>query len=369
MATEEITISELELADEVLADMTLPVDTATETRTVTLKQLRDWIGSSLPTGFIIPAVGKISDERFTLLDGKTLSRAGTYEAFCNKVVAEVQAGNWFACSEDEYNSDISTYGQCGKFVVSNDYIRIPKITRFIGATITLSEIGKTYKESLPNITGKFRNRSQANNTANGVYGTSGAFYGEDVTTASSTGYTMQNVTSTTTRNILFEASRSSSTYQNGAKVQPDHTKYPYYMVVSTEGQTAEVQIDINQVYEDLNLRATTGFSNVTAEAKKLVTDWGMPKKTRITLTPPSAGVAKEFTAPANGYFVLSVRGGSQEAYFLWNKTRAIGFHEYCVSGGSDTMHRMTCWAGKGDVVDVFRQGLSAELWFIELQGV
>ena len=110
MATEEITISELELADEVLADMTLPVDTATETRAVTLKQLRAWLGSSLPTGFIIPAVGKISDKRFTLLDGKTLSRAGTYEAFCNKVVSEVQAGNWFACSEDEYNSDISTSG-------------------------------------------------------------------------------------------------------------------------------------------------------------------------------------------------------------------------------------------------------------------
>ena len=170
MATEEITISELELADEVLADMTLPVDTATETRAVTLKQLRDWLGSSLPTGFIIPAVGKISDERFTLLDGKTLSRAGTYEAFCNKVVSEVQAGNWFACSEDEYAQDLSDFGQCGKFVVSNDYIRIPTITRFIGATVTLSEIGKTYKESLPNIKGSLSNVAWTSNS-----NTTGAF--------------------------------------------------------------------------------------------------------------------------------------------------------------------------------------------------
>lgn len=80
----------------------------------------------MPIGSIFASVGRLDDERFTLLDGKTLSRAGTYEAFCNKVVSEVQAGNWFACSEDEYNSDISTYGQCGKFVVSNDYVRIPK---------------------------------------------------------------------------------------------------------------------------------------------------------------------------------------------------------------------------------------------------
>lgn len=260
MATEEITISELELADEVLADMTLPVDTATETRAVTLKQLRAWLGSSLPTGFIIPAVGKISDERFTLLDGKTLSRAGTYEAFCNKVVSEVQAGNWFACSEDEYNSDISTYGQCGKFVVSNDYIRIPTITRFIGATITLSEIGRTYKESLPNITG-----SLSGVRSSGI--TSGAFtyllnsnYSGHPETAGKEG-------------ISFDASRSSSTYQDGAKVQPDHTKYPYYMVVSTEGQTASVEIDINKVYEDLNIKANTSLSNVASNIDYVVESW------------------------------------------------------------------------------------------------
>lgn len=255
MATEEITISELELADEVLEDMTLPVDTATETRAVTLKQLRAWLGSSLPTGFIIPAVGKISDERFTLLDGKTLSRAGTYEAFCNKVVSEVQAGNWFACSEDEYNSDISTYGQCGKFVVSNDYVRIPTITRFIGATITLSEIGKTYKESLPNITGEgFHTTVPIEGSA------SGAFSNSKITT--------KGVTSSGQAQgygkLKINASLSSSTYQDNARVQPDHTKYPYYMVISTERQTASVEIDINKVYEDLNIKANTSLSNVTA---------------------------------------------------------------------------------------------------------
>lgn len=258
MATEEITISELELADEVLADMTLPVDTATETRAVTLKQLRAWLGSSLPTGFIIPAVGKISDERFTLLDGKTLSREGTYEAFCNKVVSEVQAGNWFACSEDEYNSDISTYGQCGKFVVSNDYIRIPTITRFIGATVTLSEIGTTYKESLPNIKGQLGNLGNTGGAiANGAFQLD--YNHGDVDYSNVKGFVAS-----------FNASRSSSAYQDGAKVQPDHTKYPYYMVISTEGQTAKVGIDINKVYEDLNIKANSDLSNVSANIDYVV---------------------------------------------------------------------------------------------------
>lgn len=288
MATEEITISELELADEVLADMTLPVDTATETRAVTLKQLRAWLGSSLPTGFIIPAVGKISDERFTLLDGKTLSRVGTYEAFCNKVVSEVQAGNWFACSEDEYAQDLSDFGQCGKFVVSNDYVRIPTITRFIGATITLSEIGKTYKESLPNITGSTYIR-EAHGRFQGLQDNTGCIDVDDsgvMEYATGGGDASGNMP----RQLKINASLSSSTYQDGAKVQPDNTKYPYYMVISTEGQTASVEIDINQVYEDLNLKANSDLSNVASVAqsfKEQSVAWGMPDySTAVSVTAP-----------------------------------------------------------------------------------
>lgn len=261
MATEETTITELELAEEVLADMVIPVDTSTDTKSVSLKQLRAWLGSSLPTGFILPAVGKIDDERFTLLDGKTLSKQGTYGAFCAKVKEQVQASNWFACTEEEYNADLLAYGQCGKFVIGTDYVRIPKITRFIGATITLSEIGKTYKESLPNITGTITplNTGQS----------SGAF-----TVASSGGTGTATSGANAYRQITFDASRSSSTYQDGAKVQPDHTKYPYYMVVSTEGQTAEIGVDINKIYEDLETRATKDLSNVSANIDYIVEKGG-----------------------------------------------------------------------------------------------
>nr|DAI34095.1 MAG TPA: hypothetical protein [Caudoviricetes sp.] len=303
MATEEITISELELADEVLADMTLPVDTATETRAVTLKQLRAWLGSSLPTGFIIPAVGKISDERFTLLDGKTLSRAGTYEAFCNKVVSEVQEGNWFACSEDEYAQDLLDFGQCGKFVVSNDYIRIPTITRFIGATITLSEIGKTYKESLPNITVSFET---------GVDGFASFTEAFSSTSDSSRTEFGRDVATSAKQTISFNASRSSSAYQDGAKVQPDHTKYPYYMVVSTEGQTAKVEIDINKVYEDLNIKANSDLSNASSVAssfKKQSVSWAMPSGKYIQYTDLVTETSSYYSitadAVADGYFSMS----------------------------------------------------------------
>lgn len=251
MATEETTITELELAEEVLADMVIPVDTSTDTKSVSLKQLRAWLGSSLPTGFILPAVGGINDERFSLLDGKSLSKQGTYGAFCAKVEEQVQASNWFACTEEEYNADLLAYGQCGKFVIGVDYVRIPTITRFIGATVTLSEIGKTYKESLPNITGKVGSgNNSTGQVATGAFDTTT----EVVFTPAGGRYAMYNTT--------FDASRSSPTYQDGAKVQPDHTKYPYYMVISTEGQTAKIEIDINKVYEDLELKANNNLTNV-----------------------------------------------------------------------------------------------------------
>lgn len=310
MATEEIQISELELADEVLADMVLPVDTATDTKAVTLKQLKAWLGSSLPTGFIIPAVGKIDDERFTLLDGKTLSRTGTYEAFCNKVVEQVQAGNWFACSEEEYNADVSAYGQCGRFVITNDYVRIPKITRFIGATITLSEIGKSYAESLPDINGNFNETTSKNNEwkASGVFA---------VSNGETTSYGNHASASATSAKITFFASRSSSTYQEGAKVQPDHIKYPYYMVISTEGQTASVEIDINKIYEDLNLKANSDLSNVASVAssfKEQSVSWGMPDY--------SAGVMKanntQYTAEVDGFLLYNYSGATKANVLIIN---------------------------------------------------
>lgn len=288
MATEETTITELELAEEVLADMVIPVDTSTNTKSVSLKQLRAWLGSSLPTGFILPAVGRIDDERFSLLDGKTLSKQGTYGAFCAKVEEQVQASNWFACTEEEYNADLLAYGQCGKFVIGTDYVRIPTITRFIGATITLSEIGKTYKESLPNITGKVGSgNSSTGQVATGAFGITT----EVIFTPDGGHYKQYNAT--------FDASRVSSTYQDNAKVQPDHTKYPYYMVISTEGQTAEVEIDVNKVYEDLNIKANGDLSNVASVSqtfKELSVRWGMPDY--------SAGVYVgdlPYTAPCDGY--------------------------------------------------------------------
>lgn len=284
---EEIQISELELADELLQDMVLPVETATDTKATTLLQLKKWLGSSLPTGFILPAIGRIDDARFTLLDGKTLSRTGTYEEFCNKVIEQVQLGNWFACSQSEYDEDLISKGQCGRFVIEDDYVRIPTITRYIGATVTLSEFGQAFNESLPNITGEFGRLTGYNSSDPGTF--TGAFSKKGNLNLSNGG----TGSATNARQADFDASRVSSTYQDGAKVNVEHVKYPYYMVISTEGQTTPISVDINKVHEDINLKANKDLSDVTQIGKETVVGWGMPDySAETTLTQDTDYIAE-----------------------------------------------------------------------------
>lgn len=332
MAENEIEISELELADELLKDMVFPVETATDTKAATLLQLKKWIGSGLPIGTIVPVVGKISDSRFTLLDGKTLAKNGAYREFCEKVVEQVQAGNWFACSQEEYDADLLAYGQCGRFVVEADYVRIPKITRFIGATINLSEFGKSFAQSLPQHT---HTRGTMNITGGPIhinaYGpgniTSGAF--KTVATGAS-----HNDSGGTGVDISFNAANawtgstsgaSDGTYQSGAKVQPDHVKFPYYMVIGSEGQKEEISVDINQVYEDINLKADRDelnfyarkdLSNLTTAGINYASGLGMPSDRYTDLTLGVTGTS--YTSPANGWYVITKAAGEAGKYLELN---------------------------------------------------
>lgn len=259
MATEEITISELELADEVLADMTLPVDTATETRAVTLKQLRDWLGSALPIGSIFASVGRLDDERFTLLDGKTISRIGTYEAFCNKVVKKVQAGTWKACTEEEFNLEVSETGQCGKFVVSNDYVRIPKLGNSLYSEIIDGTIPVVGNGGSITFTG--------NNTEGEL--TSWYNFGNGNLSIATLGNAGKNLGLDNKVKLTTNPTKSGIE----GKLETNPVEVFYYMVISTKGQTAEVQIDINKVYEDLNIKANTSLSNVDANIDYVVESW------------------------------------------------------------------------------------------------
>lgn len=361
MATEEITISELELADEVLADMTLPVDTATETRAVTLKQLRAWLGSALPVGSIFASVGRLDDERFTLLDGKTISRIGTYEAFCNKVVEKVQAGTWKACTEEEFNLEVSETGQCGKFVISNDYVRIPKLGNSLCSGVIdgkIAVVGNGMTLGLYD-----------GNTNFGLRTGSPAALSNPILMATSDGAGKpagSSTSGTSLRNDITVGVTTDPT-KSGIEGKINSVEVFYYMVVSTEGQTAKVEIDINKVYEDLNLKANNDLSNVASVAssfKEASVGWGMPDysaKVAVTFT-----IYKAWVAPCRCLVIgRSYGGGSPAIYGFINGTIPAG-------GTAPMTNGQTHWSFVLDKGDTYTPDTVAgvqEIYYIPFKGV
>lgn len=360
MATEEITISELELADEVLADMTLPVDTATETRAVTLKQLRAWLGSALPVGSVFASVGRLDDERFTLLDGKTISRIGTYEAFCNKVVEKVQAGTWKACAEEEFNLEVSETGQCGKFVVSNDYVRIPKLGNSLYSEVIDGKIPVVGNGMTLGFTNGSLNVGIAGSTAGGSVYNSQKTYGTTIGTNAS-----NSATSLSDLSMGVTTDPKKSGIEG--KLETNPVEVFYYMVISAEGQTASVEIDINKVYEDLNLKANNDLSNVASVAssfKEASVGWGMPDysaKVAVTFT-----IYEAWVAPCSCLVVgRSYGGGSPAVYGLINGTIPAG-------GTAPMTNGQTHWSfvlDKGDTYTPDTVVGAQEIYYIPFKGV
>lgn len=118
---------------------------------------------------------------------------------------------------------LSKLGQVGKFVIDdeNQTIRLPAVVNSQGL-LGLSGIGNLVNESLPNITA---------HTICDLLGTdqnTGAFY--NITSPQTTNYYCSPGTNYRT---YFDASHSSSTYQDDAPVQQEAVQYPYYIQVAT----------------------------------------------------------------------------------------------------------------------------------------
>ena len=144
----------------------------------------------------------------------------------------------------------SKLGQCGKFVVDDTAgtIRLPCVVNAQGL-VDLALIGGIKSESLPNITGS----AAGNRTPWSWDVCSKAFYnGGDTTTASSSyKANLDTGTSGKSSTLKFDASRSSSTYQNNAPVQQEAVQYPYCIVVNTGVEESDRPINnyqVNNVY-------------------------------------------------------------------------------------------------------------------------
>jgi hypothetical protein len=159
------------------------------------------------------------------LNGQVISQI-QFVSFTNKVKSAVALSPSLATTEDNWQAEkaLSKFGQVGKFVIDdeNQTIRLPAVVNAQGL-LDLTGIGNLVNESLPNI----KNTTGLLIASNDVLKGEALYIGEKTNDTNYSGTGQNNVP------LYFDASRSSSTYQDNAPVQQEAIQYPYYIQVAT----------------------------------------------------------------------------------------------------------------------------------------
>ena len=257
-------------------------------------------------GEVFPALLPVTDAGAHLLDGSLILGGGIYQGFVDYIANIVSIYPDVFTTESAWQTSVTTYGVCGKFVynATNNTVRLPKVSGIIEGATDLTALGNLIEAGLPNITGtiKFGYGSSGSDP----YDASGAFYGEN----QGTRFGRSPDSNTAWKDIKMDASRSSSLYKNNFnKVQPQAIKVLYYIVIANSTKT-EIQSDIDEIATDLNGKADTDLTNITNAGYIKMAGAGMPSSRYIDLTLGASGAT--YTAPADGYFLLTMTGNQGE---------------------------------------------------------
>lgn len=198
-----------------------------------------------------------------------------------------------------FDNSVSTNGSCGFFALdtATTSFKVPLLKDvYIKAEQAPLMFGA---ESLPNIIGDTGYNWGGSWNPSGAFGSAG---GSDSRYGGTSGQSSR---------VNFDASRVSSTYQDGAKVNPDHVVYRAYVVLYSSAAEASVA-QAQEFMTALGGKANVGLDNITAEAKDLVAGLCMPSDQYIDLDLQASGT--EYIAPDNGYYFLYMSATSNGQY-------------------------------------------------------
>ena len=255
-----------------------------------------------------------------LFTGETIASANTiYPEFYNWVLSHTE----LQCTSAEYESALTTYGECAKYVIGSGSLRLPLIKNYIKAA-NPSE-GITQKEAgLPNITGEI-------GSFVAPYPMTGAF------TSAVSAYTGQGGRGET-RKAIMDASRSSSVYGASDTVTPASTTlYPWVVaytaaIPASTAQAAEFQ-------QGLSGKADTNLGNLSTAGKELASGLGMPSDRYTILEVGASGAI--YTMPFSGYVCVFFNTTSDFSYcHLYNASTNSGFTSTNYSSGLNGLRMM-----------------------------
>lgn len=323
-------------------------------------------GSSRNIGEIVASTIPLTDAGLHLLDGSLIQGSGSYSAFVDYIAGLVTDYPDLFVTESDWQTAITTYGSCGKFVYDsvNNTVRLPKISDILQGTTDLTAIGDLVEAGLPNITGQI-SAFICEKEVIGHYNAdaTGAFTATIYdTTVSSQGSGNNSVS------IGFDASHSSSIYGNSSTVQPQTIKVLYYIVIATTTKT-DIQVDIDEIATDLNGKADTDLTNCTDVANIKMAHNAMPSNTYIDLTLGASG--STYTAPADGWFYVNKIAGADWHYVIITNTSKVstGYSDLRANYRTSTLTPMLP-VQKGDVVEIEYNatGATQAFKFIYAQG-
>lgn len=184
-----------------------------------------------------------------LFTGETIASADTiYPDF----YAWVESHTELQTTAEEYESALTTYGECPKYVVSDGSLRLPKLTNYIKMANTTEGITQS-EAGLPNLEGWFT----LGNNSGRTFGVDGVLFKKtDKETSYIAGYNGID-----SRAVEFNASEYNPTYGKSETVTPAHTTlYPWVFaynasVPASTAQAAEFQ-------EGLSGKADTNLGNI-----------------------------------------------------------------------------------------------------------
>ena len=299
--------------------------------------------SSRNIGEIVASTIPLTDAGLHLLDGSQL-QYGSYQDFIDYIATLYNSGNYTSIFDTEVNwqSAVSTYGVCGKFVYDsvNNTVRLPKITGIVEGTTDPTALGNLIQAGLPNITGAW---GEALNNAGDTYNTtnSALYYEKTQSNVASTGNARQLGV------IRFDASRNNSIYGNSSKVQPQAIKALYYIVIATSTKT-QIEVDIDEIATDLNGKADVDLTNVNNTGKQKSINWVFPSTTKEGLTLGATGT--QYTAPADGWYHFAKYSTAANQIIVLTTS---GLSSNNISVQSNNALRVFLPAKKGEKVTVY----------------
>lgn len=212
-------------------------------------------GGGFPIGSIGYTLRTEVPEGGAWCDGAEYTQAMFPDIYQMLVDGKIQSTTY-----QKFTSSVSTNGSCGFFALdsSAQKFKVPLLTNvYLKAGQAPSMFGA---ESLPNVKGEVGTIGDYNNTAV----VTGAFKRATKSVHAADGGNIVWF-----YNATFDASRSSSTYKNGAKVQPDHVVYRAYVVLYTGAVEASVA-QAAEFMTALNGKANVALDNVSSNIDYIV---------------------------------------------------------------------------------------------------